>query len=113
MVARVAHTINTLFVVIMLAGMLPVSCMVHCALADAHHQHTSHFYVCDLGHGTFGETSTTDVHTAGRLTAVLDAMMPSLVWVLGVLLYVVLLIQYTTFRQWCDTPPYPPPRLLA
>jgi hypothetical protein len=113
MVARVAHTINTLFVVIMLAGMLPVSCMVHCALTDAQHQHTSHFYVCDLGHGTLSETPLTDIHSTGRLTAVLDALMPLLTGMLVAFFVYLHGTMRPTYRQWCETPPYPPPRLSA
>lgn len=111
MAKRSRHIISTLFTVVILAGILPISCMVHCALQDAHHEHAPNLYVCDFGHGIVTDSQHADIHTTGRVTAVLDANLPNILWFTLSLLIMSVALNQRTCLQWYPLPLVPPPRI--
>jgi hypothetical protein len=109
-VAAHLRVIVQIWIVIALAGILPVTCIIHCGLNDMQTGDAHQLYVCDLGHGMVDTPSHTDLHATTRIPAFFELLSPSIAVWIGMWLSTVFFNQPLYLRGCVVTPLVPPPQ---
>ncbi len=104
------RVIVQLYLAVALASILPVTCIIHCGLHDAHVGDTHSLYVCDMGHGMVDDASHTDVHATTRIPAVFELLSPFVGLWLGLWLLAIFVVPHQHLRGCVVSPLVPPPQ---
>jgi len=99
-----------IWLVIALAGILPVTCIIHCGLHGTQTVDAHLLYVCDMGHGVVDAPSHADVHATTRIPAFFELLSPIIALWLGMWLITVFFRHPRHLRGHVVAPLVPPPQ---
>jgi len=103
---KLLHWLTVLFV----AGMLPLSCIVHCHIHSPTQTHTTEFFVCHP-FTTVDTESPQHLHAqTGVLRATHEVVLSLMFMPIGILLRSALALRPQTYSRWYPSPITPPPR---